>query len=293
MRKFFTLLATVLFAATVWAQSPQKMSYQAVIRDAGNILVTNHAIGMKISILQTTSTGTAVYVETQTATTNVNGLVTIQIGGGTPVTGTFAAIDWSAGPYFIKTETDPAGGTAYSITGASQLLSVPYALYANRAGGHFVGELFGGGIVVSVWKNAGVEHGLIASLTDISESAPWSDVTSALAGALSGIDGQTNSTAIIAQAGQTASAAKLCVDFRGGGLSDWYLPASWELKECYNADYIVNSVLGTTNGFQFANYWSSTENDATNAWYMGFNTGITGSDILKSVPNRVRAIRRF
>ena len=151
MRKLFTLLAAVLLSATVWAQSPQKMSYQAVIRDASNVLVTNHAVGMRISILQTTSTGTAVYVETQTATTNGNGLVTVEIGGGTPVTGTFTAINWSAGPYFVKTETATAAPlTTYTVTGTSQLLSVPYALYT----GHFVGELFGGGIVVSVWKIA-------------------------------------------------------------------------------------------------------------------------------------------
>jgi hypothetical protein len=109
------------------------MSYQAVIRDASNTLVTNTAVGMQISILQSTSTGTAVYVETQTPPTNANGLVSIEIGAGTVVSGTFSAIDWSAGPYFIKTETDPAGGTNFTITGTSQLLSVPYALYAKTA----------------------------------------------------------------------------------------------------------------------------------------------------------------
>ncbi len=133
MKKLITLLSAVLITASIWAQSPQKMSYQAVIRDASNALVTNTAIGMQISILQTTSTGTAVYVETQTPTTNVNGLVSIEIGTGTVVSGTFSTIDWSAGPYFIKTETDTTGGTTYTITGTSQLLSVPYALYALSA----------------------------------------------------------------------------------------------------------------------------------------------------------------
>ncbi len=109
------------------------MSYQAVVRDANNDLVTDTQIGMQISILQGAADGTAVYVETQTPTTNANGLVSIEIGGGTVVSGDFTAIDWSAGPYFIKTETDPAGGTSYTITGTSQLLSVPYALYAKKA----------------------------------------------------------------------------------------------------------------------------------------------------------------
>ena len=133
MKKAFTLIVLVTLISSISAQSPQKMSYQAVIRDAGNTLVTNRTVGMKISILQSSVTGTAVYIETHTMKTNANGLVTIEIGGGTLVSGTFAAIDWSAGPYFLKTETDPSGGTSFTITGTSQLLSVPYALYAGKA----------------------------------------------------------------------------------------------------------------------------------------------------------------
>lgn len=130
MKKIFTLLAllltyTLLFAVTI--PVPQKMSYQAVIRNSSNALVTNHLVGIKISILQTSATGTVVYSETQTPTSNANGLINIAIGAGVIVSGTFSAIDWSAGPYFIKTEVDPAGGTAYSITATSELLSVPYA----------------------------------------------------------------------------------------------------------------------------------------------------------------------
>ena len=107
------------------------MTYQAVIRDASDQLVTNQDMGMQISILQGTSDGTPVYVETQSSTSNINGLVSIEIGTGT-ATDDFSAIDWAAGPYFIKTETDPttSGGTTYTIIGTSQLLSIPYALHA-------------------------------------------------------------------------------------------------------------------------------------------------------------------
>jgi hypothetical protein len=133
MKKLYTFLAAILLTAATFAQTPEKMSYQAVVRDSVDALVTNQAVGMQISILQTTATGTAVYEETHTPTTNINGLVSLEIGSGTPVTGTFAAIDWATGPYFIKTETDPTGGTSYSITGTSQLLSVPYALQAKNA----------------------------------------------------------------------------------------------------------------------------------------------------------------
>jgi uncharacterized protein (TIGR02145 family) len=133
MKKIITICAALFITASVFAQAPEKMSYQAVVRDASDNLITNTQIGMQISILQSSASGTAVYVETQEPTTNTNGLVSLEIGSGTVVSGDFTAIDWANGPYFIKTETDPTGGTSYSITGTSQLLSVPYALHAKTA----------------------------------------------------------------------------------------------------------------------------------------------------------------
>lgn len=130
MKILFTFLAAVLLTATVFAQAPQKMSYQAVIRNSSDALVSETQIGMQISILQGSESGTAVYVETHEPTTNTNGLVSIEIGTGDVEVGTFANINWAAGPYFIKTETDPLGGVAYTITGISELMSVPYALFS-------------------------------------------------------------------------------------------------------------------------------------------------------------------
>src|SRR5690554_3967123 len=133
MKKIITVCAVLLMTASVFAQAPEKMSYQAVVRDGSNALVSSTAVGMQISILQGSATGTAVYVETQTPTSNINGLVSLEIGSGTVVSGDFTTIDWANGPYFIKTETDPTGGTSYTITGTSQLLSVPYAFHAKTA----------------------------------------------------------------------------------------------------------------------------------------------------------------
>lgn len=136
MKKIITLIAILLLNSVLFAQAvPQKMSYQAVIRNASNALLANQAVRLKVSILQGSATGTAVYVETQAATTSANGLVSIAIGDGTVVTGTLSTLDWSTGTYFIKTETDPTGGTNYTIVGTSQLLSVPYAMYAGSANG--------------------------------------------------------------------------------------------------------------------------------------------------------------
>ena len=126
------VLLTLLCSAGVYAQSPEQMSYQAILRDAADALIVSQGIGMQVSVLQGSSSGTAVYVETHSGTTNANGLVSLEIGGGTPTTGTFSGIDWSGGPYFLKTETDPTAlsGTSYTITGTTELLSVPYALHA-------------------------------------------------------------------------------------------------------------------------------------------------------------------
>ena len=132
MKKPAVVFILLLTAATLMAQSPQKMSYQAVIRDASGKLVKQAPVGMRISILQGSSTGTVVYTETHLASTNLNGLLSIAIGAGTS-TGQFSSINWAEGPYFLKTETDPAGSTNYTINGVTQLLSVPFALYAQSA----------------------------------------------------------------------------------------------------------------------------------------------------------------
>jgi uncharacterized protein (TIGR02145 family) len=126
---FFLLMMSVSIV-TVTAQIPQKMSYQAIIRGSNNDLLSNQAVGMKISILKGSVDGEVVYTETQTTMTNDNGLISIEIGGGQG----FSTIDWGNGTYYIKTETDPNGGSNYTIEGVSQLLSVPYALYAGTTG---------------------------------------------------------------------------------------------------------------------------------------------------------------
>jgi uncharacterized protein (TIGR02145 family) len=139
MKKLLALFLAVISTISLYAQAPQKMSYQAVIRNASNNLVTNAPVSMKISILQGSASGTTVYSELHTPTTNANGMVSIEIGGGKNTTGTISSIDWGSGIYFLKTETDPANGTNYSIVGISQLLSVPFALYAANSGNSIPG----------------------------------------------------------------------------------------------------------------------------------------------------------
>jgi hypothetical protein len=328
MKRIITICAAILMTANVFAQVPNKMSYQAVIRNTSNTLVTSSTVGMRISILQTSPSGTAIFVETQTSTTNTNGLVSIEIGGGTVVSGNFATIDWANGPYFLKTETDPSGGSSYSITGTSQLLSVPYALYAANSGSsmsgpqgaagpqgatgpqgpagvggfvHYIGEVFGGGVIFHLWKdNSGAEHGLVVDLNDLSGASGWSNVDNTLIGlsAQSYWNGLGNSNSIVSQIGHTSSAAVLCLNSTSSGQSDWYLPSIQELNMLWNNYFNVSmtfsQIPGTTQ-MDPSGYWSSTEYDIKSAWGMAFDSGTTyaNSSYNKNTIKRVRAVRTF
>jgi len=206
MKKIFTILVTVFLTAIVFAQVPEKMSYQAVIRNSSDVLVSNTQIGMQISILQGSASGAAVYVETQSLTTNANGLVSVEIGAGTIVIGNFATIDWANGPYFIKTETDLAGGINYTITGTSQLLSVPYAFHAKTA------EIVTGGIS----ETDPVYGSSVASGITGTDTTNWNNKQDQLS-AGTGIDITSNVISATSSSVTTYSIG----DFAQGGIVFW------------------------------------------------------------------------
>ena len=305
------VLANLLLHIIATAQAPQGFNYQATVRNNTGQLLLNQTVLVNFKILQNSDTGPVVYSENQTATTDDLGHINLVVGQGTPSTGTFSSINWANGSYFLGIELNTGAG--FVAMGTTQLLSVPYALHANTATSttgnsgvftHYVGELFGGGIVVSVWKTAGVEHGLIASLTDLSAGIQWTTYfyQQTLIGptAQSPKDGLANTNAIVAQAGDgTDYAAGLCKAYNAGGFNDWYLPATWELNQCYNAAIIVNEVLGNINGFNISNpiassYLSSTEYgfEPPAARGQDFSTG--GQTVnSKGGEYTVRAIRKF
>ena len=134
MKNLFLITLLILASFEALSQAPEKISYQAIIRNSSNQLLINQNIGMRIGVLQGSMTGSVMYSEIHNTTTNQNGLVSIEMGTGNVLTGTFASIDWANGPYYVQIETDPTGGTNYTLTSTSQLLSVPYALYAKTAG---------------------------------------------------------------------------------------------------------------------------------------------------------------
>lgn len=299
MKRIITLLALIVIS-TINAQAPQGFNYQATVRNSAGALITNQNVLLKFNIMLNSQTSLPVYSETHQAPTDDLGQVNLVIGTGTPSTGTFSTINWANGTYYLGIELNT--GSGYVVMGTTQLLSVPYAMYANTAGSansnsfnHYIGELYGGGIVVSVWKTNGIEHGLIASLTDLSSAIPWvpisyqGDVPEQ--GAPNYRDGLANTNYIVSIIGPGNNyAAGICKAYNGGGFTDWYLPASWELNQCYNSALIVNEVLGDSNGFK-AFYWSSNFS-GSQAWLQDFQVGET-TTIGFINGGRVRAVRRF
>jgi hypothetical protein len=116
---------------TLQAQPPVKFNYQGIARATDGSPLANQALGLRISILDGSPTGTVQFVETHTATTNAYGLYTLSIGGGTAVTGTIMSPTWPGTGTFIKVEIDPAGGVAYVDAGTSELKYVPYSIMSN------------------------------------------------------------------------------------------------------------------------------------------------------------------
>jgi hypothetical protein len=140
MKRILSILLMACFAIVTFAQVPQSFKYQAVVRDAQGNPLANKTVSLRIGILAGSFDGQATYSETHQTATNAFGLVNLEIGKGAPKTGAFAAIDWSLGNYFVKVECDPDGGSNYALLGTSQLLSVPYALYAEKSGNGFSGD---------------------------------------------------------------------------------------------------------------------------------------------------------
>lgn len=132
-RVLLLLVAITTISLSSFGQAPEGFKYQAVVRDAGNNILNNQAVGIRMTIQQGSIGGTTVYQETFAPTTNAYGLVNLEIGSGTVISGDFMTIDWGNGPYYIETAVDVTGGTSYAVMGTSQLMSVPYALHAKKA----------------------------------------------------------------------------------------------------------------------------------------------------------------
>lgn len=169
-RTFILTIACIMLSGLAFSQVPQTISYQGLVRNANNKLICLKNISVRINILQGNTYGNSVYEEVQNPTTNTNGLISIEIGNGQSGQN-FSDIDWSQGPYYIKTEIDPDGGSNYSITAVNQILAVPYALYAASTGNVDVSNITIDR-VLSAGNNAnGMQIKNIANPTDIQDAA--------------------------------------------------------------------------------------------------------------------------
>lgn len=309
MKNLTTLLTALSIVLSLSAQSPEKMSYQAIIRNTKGALVTNQNVGMRISIQKSVivpkPSYVTIYSETQTPITDENGLISIAIGTGTLVSGSilFKDIDWAGESLFIKTETDPAGGSNYTITGTSQLLSVPYALHAKNVKTYKVGDFAQGGIVF--WVDESGQHGLVCGKKDHSSGIRWHAGTNGNTRAYGDgfFAGEMNTAIIIAAhvaigddgntyAARTCSGLKITEG--GKTYGDWYLPSRTELIEMYDNKVVINNTATANGGSAFGStfYWCSTEVDLSFAYVINITNGVV-LNATKGNTFAVRAVRAF
>jgi hypothetical protein len=178
MKKVFCFIFLFCFYG-VYSQSPEKFTYQSIVRSSNGAILQSADVGIRLSVLKSSSIGNSVYSEEHSAKTNKNGIITLIIGDGTTFDD-FSSIDWSTGTYYLKIEVDPLGGNDYLIESTSQLLSVPYALYSGTSG-----------TSINKLKLKGENY---LSLSDNELSANKVDLSSNIKGTLSINSGGTGAT---------------------------------------------------------------------------------------------------
>jgi hypothetical protein len=238
IKKYLFCCALALATTTLIAQVPNSFNYQSVVRDGFGVLINSQQLGIKVSIVRDSLGGAVEYSETHSASTNANGLFSIQIGEGTAVSGVFDNIQWETGGLFYQIEIDLQGGSNYSLNSFHSFTSVPYAQHAQTAdslvgfsknsSGHYLGEIYGGGVIFHLWRDQhGTEHGLILDTTLIGTSIPFVNISQSPYPSMSRYDGKSNTLNLVATSVQF-QAALACSNSNTGGYTDWYLPSLGE-----------------------------------------------------------------
>ena len=295
MKKIYSFVTLLVILTNIYAQLPQLMNYQAVVRsNTQGQPVSNTVVNFNFQIHDSIAGGNVVFSETDTVTTNQFGLASIQIGNSSSLVN----VNWGTGNKYLQVEVDITGGTNFSDMGTSQLLTVPYAMYAGKVADaippHYIGEHYAGGTVFYVYDRG--QHGLIADSADLSTGIHWHNGSYRYTGATGdGIGAGAMNTALIVSAeipdNQSGSfAASICAghsvtDSTGTTYGAWYLPSQFELNLLYQQQNIVG-------GFTDNYYWSSTEYGNDGAWARNFSTGNQGDDNQSGL-YAVRAIRAF
>ncbi|MDQ0592365.1 hypothetical protein QFZ37_000734 [Chryseobacterium ginsenosidimutans] len=256
MKKILLAAGILLGTQLAFAQVPEKMSYQAIVRNTGGQVLANQNIGVRVSVLQGSPAGTVVYSERLTGNTNVNGLITMEVGTGTVLSGTFNTINWPTGSYYLKTETDPTGGTNYTITGTSQLLSVPYAMFAKSAGG-----VSGGGAFSIPYVNTFTNAGSLFSITNNGDGTSLEGINSTTSSSIAPVRGVVNNIA----PGGFSSAVRGINNGTGGlGIGTWGSQdgSGWGV---YGVTPTGLGVYGNSSGSGYGVYANSNSGTGLNA----------------------------
>ena len=315
MKKLFILFLLPLVS---FAQSNDGFSYSAIVRDAQGAVLPNTTVGIEVTVLADSTSGSAVYSETHNAVTDGYGVVALIVGNGTVQSGSLLGIDWGATNHYLEVGIDLSGGSNYAVLSTTQIMSVPYALHARKADTasyvsasqspkHYIGEFFQGGVIFHLWEDSTGQHGLIVSPVGMASPPYWSNIQSTLAGANDYYDGYYNTQKIINQSGHINSYAKACADYNGGGFSDWYLPSVAEAELIARNHYSINKTLKINpmynlfNLYDYVRLATSTEDDNANFPSSTFVTWVhlehRTEGVSKSRSNNssmvIRAIRSF
>lgn len=313
IKKYLFCCALALATTSLIAQVPNSFNYQSVLRDGFGVLINSQQLGIKVSIVSDSLGGAVEYSETHSASTNANGLFSIQIGEGTAVSGVFDNIQWETGGLFYQVEIDLQGGSNYSLNSFHSFTSVPYAQHAQTAdslvgfpknsSGHYLGEIYGGGVIFHLWRDSvGVEHGLIVDINNLPNTVPydhWADYYPINVGT-NEWDGLNNSTYIANYPGVNASAAGICLASSSAGYSDWYLPSLEELEllhtRAIHTNKILRSISGSTPISRTDYFFSSTQSTSSGVYtYAIYNAVLEDIPILQFgyTTRLIRAIRKF
>jgi hypothetical protein len=319
MKHIFTFFSFLFILGTAHAQAPQGIPYQAAARNSSGAILASTSVSVRFTIRDSITNGIIKYRETHSTTTDANGMFSLTIGQGTPLTGTFSSIKWGTNAKFMQVELDPAGGSSYTDMGTQQMMSVPYALNAGAVklivsatgdtlysgNGNYViipgisaanthltiGMSYGGGKIAYILQPGdpgyivGETHGLIAAPSDQSTGIQWGCFEITVGGTYAALGTGAANTAIVSTACGAGTAARLCADLVLGGYSDWHLPSINELIKLY-----INRIH--VGGFSTGHYWSSSESNAYFTSTIDFIDGDESVD-LKNHTYYVRAVRAF
>jgi len=283
MKSVIGIIGAALLTASVFGQATMTMTYQAEIRNGLDEALSSTPVGMRVSVLKGSKTGPPVYVETHAHETDAYGLVTFDLGSGSPVSGRISDLDWSTGPYFLKTEIDPLGGDNYTaIVGTSRIESEAPVSGTRR----YVGERYGGGIVFHVTHDG--RHGLIhAVVEDAKRKKRQHRVhvdTIDFRGSAGA--GRIMTEPMIRDIKSREGEVRIYALNEADHLSDWFLPTRYDL----NLLYLNRAVIGGYS--DFSRGWRKSDVSSVNAWFHSFTTGARFTNG-KDDAIYVRVLRKF